>query len=61
MDVDKELAGIEAADDGDPGHADHDKNQDEGTSDDQQLVVRRPASDPGPNVDGEDGGGGVED
>ena len=61
LDVDEELAGVEAADDGDPGDADPDENEDEGASNDQELIVRRSTSDPGPDVDGEDGGGGVED
>ena len=61
LDVDEELAGVEAADDRDPGDADPNENQDKGTADDQELIVRRLASDPGPDVDGEDGGGGVED
>ena len=39
LDVDEQLARVEAADDWDPGHADGDQDQHEGTTNNQELVV----------------------
>ena len=39
LDVDEQLARVEAADDWDPGHADGDQDQHEGTTNDQEFVV----------------------
>ena len=61
LDVVEQLRSLAGLDDRDPNNGDSNKNQDEYSPNQQQLHLARVGAEPGVDVHGEDGGGGVED